>query len=226
MGTEEKQWSDQTAGKSYIEHLTFPADRKWTKVKVEMYVKAGFGSANVKTELHTDKIEGSGSVQEKWGSEETKSYEVNLNRVCAFYIDGYLSGVASKGRVTVTASYEDGSILKSESKTWGDETAGISMIDRLYLDATQKWEKVTIAVSFDKNKSTGCMVTLLNNGELAYMNDGNIPPWADHFGSGNKIYEFTLNGRDKVPLVVDGYITSHAVIGGGATITLTGYYRG
>jgi len=211
MSPEEiKRWSDRTAWKSNINGLVFPPDRKWTTVTVNMVAKsATLSSATVKATLYTDKEEKSGDVTASWGKTESKQYDIVLNRVCSFYIDGYLQGVSSGGEVIITAKYEEGSVLKSESKTWGDATAGISIINGLYLDATQKWERASITISFKPNTQTGCMVTLLNNGELAYMDNKELPPWADSQGSGDVIYPFNLQCKNKVPLVVDGYITFH-----------------
>jgi hypothetical protein len=220
MRTMQKEWSDQTAGQSNIEGLDFPADRYWHDCTVEM--RGIHKLQMLETEVWTDKKVKSGSQD----GEGTKTYQCEINGTTSVGVRGSLRNKANitgaRGKVVVTCSYDENSVTKSESVKWGDRTGGNSLIYDLFLPDNHIWEKCSITIDFDKNSNTGCMVSLLKNGEMAYLPDGKLPAWVEKFGSGSVVYTFDIN--DCVPLVVSGYI-SNKNIGGGADIILTGFYK-
>lgn len=132
--------------------------------------------------------------------------------------DGYavfiLSGI--HGDYAAAAGEE----YKSESISWSACTEGISSIDNLCLYGTHLWEKCEIYLQGYENKNTGCMITLISNGEI--HKEGRVD-WMELVGTQSRTYSFEIH--KKVSLVVAGYISNPAIIGGGASITLTGFYK-
>lgn len=176
------------------------------------------------TEVYTNRQKGCGEVNGK----DIAEYTCDINEMTSVTIRGemvsYAIAMAGKGKVIASCTYDDnGEILKSEGDEWGDRAGFNSFIYDLYLPASHIWEKCSITIAFDANSTSGCMVTLLKNGELAYLPDGTLPGWVESTGSDTMTYTFDIGAQ--VPLVVVGYV-SNKLIGGGANITLLGYYRG
>jgi len=225
MGEMKKSWHDDTRGGSNIEGINFPADRYWKTCSVTMN---GIHRLQLlSTEVWTDKKIAGGSQD----GEGQKKYQCGINGMCVVTVNGYLKNKLNPsgavGEVIVTCTYDDDSVVKSESKTWEDRTAANSLIQDLFLPADHTWLKCEIRVDFhssttDNPSTTGCMVTLIKNGELAFLPDGTLPLWAEKVGAGSVSYLFDINA--KVSLVAAGYI-SNKIAGGGAKVTLTGYYK-
>jgi len=223
MGKIVKQWQDETAGKSNIgDQLVFLPDRRWTTCTVTM--DGIHKLQTLHSEVWTDKKLGEKTVNDE---ERGTKYSCPINARTSVRVEGYLQNkinpTGASGKVEVACEYDDASVMPYETATWGDETAGNSLIKNLFLPATHKWEQCAIVVKFKENHFTGCMVTLLKKGELAYLPDGTLPAWKEHTGNGCVTYTFDINA--KVPLVVAGYISNKS-FGGGASITLYGFYKG
>lgn len=220
MGLVIKKWSDETKGASYIEHLTFPSDRKWTTCKVTVTGKQSSQSVDVNVDIGGTKY--SFSCTLKKNESKTMEYTVG-GKFCAINITGKLSTkdffYLSGAEVLVECVYEESEILKSKSVSWGDSTLGVSCIEKLYLDATEKWEHCEIKVQGLKNKITGAKTTVIVDGELK----GN-PSWKVLTGTESIVYTYD-NINAKVTLLVAGYITNNMGPGGGANIILTGFYK-
>lgn len=221
MDKEIKKWHDRTAGKSKIENLNFTADRFWEECEITIKgeEKNVFGTPNQEFTIY---LNGEKIFDDALFG--TKTIKKSIKKNCTISVTGVM-GVnlgtipPAVGGVEVCCTYT-GPVLHGKSVTWSDATAGISCIDRLFLDDEHIWEKCEIKVEGNKDKSTGCMVTLIADGDFA---PGNLPGWTVLNGTESKIYTFEIG--KKVPLVVAGYITNHAIVGGGAKITLTGFYK-
>jgi len=159
------KWRDETQGRSSIEKLHFPSDRKWIECEI-----------TIKGESQTDTL---------FYHQPNQHFTVYLNEKKVF--DGELfgeklikekinaiqhvsvTGEMSKrglncamGSVTVSCTFEDSSVIKSKEATpWQDETAAESWIEGVYLDSEQEWIRCEAKIEGLKNKVTFCTVTLL-----------------------------------------------------------------
>lgn len=218
--TEEKSWHDATGVKSNFEKLYFPGDREWVDCEVELKGRNGHQKFVV------DIMGGGKHLQSKTVYVE-KGKSVTLKQLigkqCAVSVGGSLErdGVFSSpdGDVIVRCTYDDSkTILKSEKISWGDKTGGASCIENLFLEAKHYWQHAEILIENHPNQHSGAQVTLLANGEIVHE-----APWTKIDGS--RQVEFSVPVNQQAPLVVVGYITNHdKVFGGGAKITLTGFY--
>jgi len=55
--------------------------------------------------------------------------------------------------------------VRSEEKKWSDETGGKSYIEKLNFAGDRDWEKCEVLVHGHKNKSTGCQLYVMVDGE-------------------------------------------------------------
>lgn len=218
----EKRWQDATGGKSYIEGLNYIADHMWTygiitikgtrkKTEVELEVTAGG-----KTLCKFDDF----SIKDK----ETKTLKFNVNAKTSVSVLGCIknSYVFGAGVDIHVQLYFEGEKIKNVQKTWSDSTGGISCIEGLGIDAEKHWEKCSILVKGNKGKETGCLLTLLVDGDLMIIEE-----MKEHFtvtGTSSKLFEVDIN--KKASLLVAGYIGNSSIVAGaGASIILTATYK-
>ncbi len=218
-----KKWEDATGGVSKIERLTFDADHNWTDGKITvtgtrskswLEIEANAGSKNL---LDTEfKIK----------NEEVMYFDFKVRECRAVAVTGklqnwYVFGAGALVSVSLGYSKTEKPIKKVE-KSWSDSTAGISCIEGLGIDATHHWKSCVIEVVGDKDQVTGCLLTLLVDGDLYGMD-----LLEDSFtisGTSSKIFEFNIDKKSS--LLVAGYITNAGVFtGGGLRITLTATYE-
>ncbi len=217
---ENAYWEGETENVSNISKLYFPGDKKWETCLVEVrgtmrnqsffiLIKAG-DVVLAKEEFSLKK-------------DEIRVMERSIHKACSIDVSGQLmtnSSGAAGGSIYVTCLYNPGEQYKSESISWSGITKEISYIDNLCLYDTQLWEKCEIYIAGYERSNTRCMITLISNGEI--HKDGRIN-WMELVGTQSRTYSFEINKQ--VSLVVAGYISNQAIIGAGANITLTGFYK-
>lgn len=212
-----KKWRDETAFSSYIEHLTFPADKKWLTCRITARGEKATQKINVNAAIGSSSY----SFTCKDKKTVTKTYDVG-GKYCPINVTGKLSVnpfPPAWGSVEVECTYDDEQPqLLSKSASWSDETTGISCIDKLFLSADHTWEKCEIKINGGKQKVTGIMVGLIANNDIKMT-----PVWKVLNGTDSFVYTID-NIQAKTPLLVPGYITNHSLVGAGAKITITGYY--
>ena len=216
-----KHWEDATGGKSFFEGLTFLADKKWTTGTIT------FKGTRKKQKIKFEITSGNKVIlgdEFKLSNGETKKYGFTINECTSVNVNGYVEKVkllyGAGVKVDVVLDYDKNiESLLSISRTWGDETGGVSCIENLGLEANHTWRKVQITLRGKNNSSTGVMISILANGELV-----STPPWKVLKGTETVVYEADIN--KKVPILIPGYITNHLLVtGGGIDIKLTGFYR-
>ncbi|MDL2269649.1 hypothetical protein LJC41_06775 [Desulfosarcina sp. OttesenSCG-928-G17] len=215
---ETKSWSDRTAGTSNIENLNFPADRIWKTCTVTVEGRESHQNFDIQVKADGKVIDTKLYKNVKKG--EKYSFPVDINKQCAVDIGGKLSIDAfppASGTVTAECSYDE-VIFEQERKTWSDETIGISCIENLFLPDNHAWDHAEVFVENHPNRTTGCQVTLIANGEIIKP----MPGWIQLNGSEQQRFSYPVNAR--VSLIVAGYITNKGT-GSGADITLIGYYK-
>ncbi len=217
---ENAYWEAETGSVSNINNLYFPGDKKWMTCLVE--VRGTKRNQNFFIQVKADgKIVASEEFSLK--ENEIRVIERSIHKACSIDVTGRLksdgSGTAG-GSIYITCVFDPEEQYKSESIIWSAMTEGISSIDNLCLYAAQVWEKCEIHIDSFENKNTGCMITLITNGEI--LKGGRID-WMELNSAQSRTYSFEIH--KKVPLLAAGYISNPAIIGGGASITLTGFYK-
>ncbi len=218
--SEIRSWQDETAGTSKIQGLNFEGDREWLNCEVSATGLKSSQSVDL-----TVNVGGETKATETFTlrRNETKTISTAVKARTSISVGGALrnSGVLGAGaRVTATCTYEPGAVLRKKSSHWQDETGGTSCIEGLWLDGDHKWTGCEIIAEGLQARGTGCMLTLIVNGELRH---GAVPNWMELNGTESKVFNYPVG--EKVPLLVAGYITNHKLTGGGAKITLTGFYE-
>lgn len=219
IAQEVKKWEDRTAGKSYIEGLNFSADRFWEKIKIEVTGHARRQKIDISVKYDGE--------EKTWHCEpdggHTESQEYIIGKQTALNITGNLRiSVVGPAQASIVATgYYQGDTFKHKSVSWEDETAGMSCINKLFLNEPHTWEKCEIKVEGKRNKKTGCMVSLLFDGAIALE-----PQWFVLNGTESKVITVDLHSKKGI-LLLPGYITHSvpSIAGGGAKVTLTGFYR-
>lgn len=212
MKVEKKQWRDETGGTSKIDGLNFSADRvrESCTVRIEGTGHSIFGNACQKFKVYFN--------GEKIYDNELKGVQTITKKISGyqnFTVTGEMSisGMGTAiGNVSVECTYDESSVLKSQSVSWKD-TAIMSEIEKLFLPAEQNWKRCEIKIEGEKNLSTGYHVQLIVDGQLASQNthEGTLN------GTESVVFAYDINR--KATLLVSGYIST-----GGAKVTLTGLY--
>ncbi len=213
-------WEAETKNVINISKLHFPGDKKWETCLVEVRGTKAYQSFSILIKTGDVVI-----AKEEFSlrKDEIRVMERSINKVCSIDVTGQLrnnGSLEAGGSIYVTCIYNPVEQYKSESINWGAMTDEMSCIDNLCLYGTQLWEKCEIYIEGYDNKNTGCMLTLITNGEI--HKDGRID-WVELMGAQSRTFSFEI--KKKVPLVVAGYISNTAIIGAGAGITLTGFYK-
>lgn len=217
---ENAYWEGETRYKTNIGKLHFPGDRKWENCRVE--VRGTDRNQGFRIEIKAD---GAVIAREDFRlkQDEVRIIEKAVKKSCSLDITGQLKSVNSDmggGNIYITCTFDPAERYQSQSVSWKAPAEGISGIDNLCLYARQLWEKCEIYVEGYENGRTGCMLTLISDGEI--QNNGKME-WMEL--TGNQSGTFSFDIKKKVPLVVAGYISGLALTGAGAVITLTGFYK-
>ncbi len=212
-------WEAETRSISYLNGLHFPGDRKWESCLVE--VRGTKKSQSFIIEIRTD---GRLAAREEFTlkQDEIRVIERRIESSSSIDITGQLkstNAVKAGGNIYVSCSFSSGIILKTQSVLFKTAADGISNIGNLYLYAAQLWEKCEIYIEGYEKSSTGCMLTLISNGEID--KNGKLD-WLELRDKQSKTFSIELH--KKIPIVVAGYVASQSETGGGAVITLTGFY--
>lgn len=220
--TMEKYWHDRTFMYSNIENMELPGDRKWEKAVI--CVKGTEQKQKFDIQLIKD---GSEKLLDKSYSlkkGEERSVEVTVQDNCQLSVHGSLSTCPfppAAGEVRLTGYYEKID-FKTVTRSWSDSTGGVSIFENLTLPADHIWDNVTVTFTGKQSKSTGINVALIVDGSLENF-PGHPNNWIVLQGTESGSVKFPLN--KKAMLVVSGYITNHALTGGGADVTMTAYYK-
>ncbi|MGB8451772.1 MAG: hypothetical protein WCD89_05505 [Anaerocolumna sp.] len=214
-------WEAETKNVININKLHFPGDKKWEACLVEVRGTKRIQSFSII--IKTDDVI---IAKEEFSlrKDEIRVMERRIDKVCSIEVEGQLrnnSSLKAGGSIQVTCIYNPSEQFDSETIRWGGITDETSCIDNLCLYGTQAWEKCEIYIEGYENKNTGCMLTLISNGEI--HKDGRIG-WIELKDTQSRTFSFEI--KKKVPLVVAGYISNTAITGAGANITLTGFYKG
>lgn len=212
-------WEAETRSISYLNGLHFPGDRKWESCLVE--VRGTKKSQSFIIEIRTD---GRLAAREEFTlkQDEIRVIERRIESSSSIDITGQLkstNAVKAGGNIYVSCSFSSGIIFKTQSVLFKTAADGISNIGNLYLYAAQLWEKCEIYIEGYEKSSTGCMLTLISNGEID--KNGKLD-WLELRDKQSKTFSIELH--KKIPIVVAGYVASQSETGGGAVITLTGFY--
>ncbi len=214
MSSEKKSWQDTTAGISKIEGLNFDGDRFWEECTITLNGK-GEQWPGITAQSFTIKLNDKEIFRKVlFGKKEIK---VKIDSDKGFNITGDMAHqfaarfVKADGSVTVACTYKESSLLKSKSVTWKD-SGGITIMENLFLDATENWKSCQIKVEGVQNGTNNFSMQLINDGSLVEQ-----PIKDTLFGTESRHYPFLLNGKGT--LLVSGYF-----IAGGAKVTLTGFY--
>ncbi len=213
-------WEAETRSISYLNGLHFPGDRKWESCLVE--VRGTKKSQSFIIEIRTD---GRLAAREEFTlkQDEIRVIERRIESSSSIDITGQLkstNAVKAGGNIYVSCSFSSGIIFKTQSVLFKTAEDGISNIGNLYLYAAQLWEKCEIYIEGYEKSSTGCMLTLISNGEID--KNGRLD-WLELRDKQSKTFSIELH--KKIPIVVAGYVASQSETGGGAVITLTGFYK-
>ncbi len=225
MITETKVWHDEIGLESKFEGLYFEGNRicKECAIAVTGYYSQMFNGRPSQSFHIECNSETCGDI-EVGGNNTQTIYPPIRNPYAPIYITGSmkLANFATKGsgKVVVTCSYEKNE-YNTKSVSWGDETGFKSNIESLCLDDDRYWEHCTILIENKDNMHTGCMITLLENGDLHPICTGK---WC--VITNNNPIMYTIPIKRKSSLAIAGYISNHNMLfSGGAKITLTGYYK-
>jgi hypothetical protein len=218
--TEEREWEDATGTASKFAGLLLDKSFYWTGCSV--VVAGARNQSDFNVNIHFD---GKSVHSESFTlhEDEEKTIELSVSGHVTINITGdvnkssFFSGAG--GKVTLTGTHDTNKKWKKQSNTWADETGGVSCVDGLFLDDGHDWKSCDILAEGKKDKNTGCMVTLVAGGAIP---NGGAFGWEVIEGTDSRLWSMTIGKNTS--LVVTGYITNHQLIGGGATITLTGYY--
>lgn len=143
-----KHWEDATGGKSSFEGLTFPADKKWTTGTIT------FKGTRKKQKIKFEITSGNKVIlgdEFKLSNGEVKKYGFTINECTSVNVNGYVEKIklfyGAGVKVDVVLDYDTTiESLLSVSKTWGDETGGISCIENLSLEGNHLWRKVQVTL--------------------------------------------------------------------------------
>ncbi|RFS21801.1 hypothetical protein DVR12_14170 [Chitinophaga silvatica] len=214
MKTVEKTWEDSTDGWSKIERLNFDGDRYWEECTITINGKNSYfptGAAQKFTiYLNDEKI-----FDEYIHGTKVKTKSINSDK--GFSVTGTMSSdipVAHDaiGSITVECTYKESSVLKSKSVSWSDG-GFVTIMERLFLDATETWKKCEILVEGKPNTPNHFSLQLIKDGSLV----DHEPKIDQLFGTGSRKYTYDINAKET--LLVVGYF-----IAGGGKVTLTGIY--
>ncbi len=213
-------WEAETRSISYLNGFHFPGDRKWESCLVE--VVGTKKSQSFIIEIRTD---GRLAAREEFTlkQDEIRVIERRIESSSSIDITGQLkstNAVKAGGNIYASCSSSSGIIFKTQSVVFKTAADGISNIENLYLYAAQLWEKCEIYIEGYEKSSTGCMLTLISNGEID--KNGKLD-WFELRDKQSKTFSIELH--KKIPIVVAGYVASQSETGGGAVITLTGFYK-
>ena len=213
-------WDAETRSISYLSGFHFPGDRRWESCLVE--VRGTKKSQSFIIEIRTD---GRLTAREEFTlkQDEIRLIERRVESSSSIDITGQLkssNAVKAGGNIYVSCSYSSGIMFKTQSILFKTAADGISNIGNLYLYAVQLWEKCEIYIEGYEKSSTGCMLTLISNGEID--KNGKLD-WLELRDKQSKTFSIELH--KKVPIVVAGYVASQLGTGGGVVITLTGFYK-
>lgn len=217
---ENAHWEKETRNVSNISQLHFPGDKKWETCLVEVR-----GTRRNQRFSIVIKVDGRVLTKQEFSLEkdEIRIIERNIHRNCSIDVTGQLmvnGSLTAGGYVYVTCTYNPMEQFKSKSVTWNAFTEEMSSIDNLCLYDSQLWEKCEIFIQGYENRNTGCMITLISNGEI---NNNGIIDWMELMDTQSETFSFQIN--QKVSLVVAGYISNSSLIGAGAKLTLMGFYK-
>ncbi|WMJ88974.1 hypothetical protein [Anaerocolumna sp. MB42-C2] len=218
--TENAYWADKTKDVSYINHLHFRGDKKWKSLVVVVRGTMKYQEFSIIIKAG-DKI----IAYEEFSllENEIKVLERSIDKDVYIDVTGQLiSGgfFTAGGNIYVTCTYDSNEQYKSSSVIWEADTGEKSTIDNFYLDNNQLWEKCEIYIEGHKDRSTGCLLTLLSNGEI--HKNGRMD-FVELYETESVTYSFEI--KQKVSLIVTGYISNLLFLEAGAKITLTGYYQ-
>lgn len=158
---------------------------------------------------------------------ETKYIEFSPNSQCEITVNGNMScngdhNILHNVEIELEGYYKN---MASKTVSWGDRTAGTSRIDDLFLKAlgsNTNWYSCEIKIKGQRYTDvTGVMVALITDGEWYYPN--HPEQWKILWNKDEYTYSYLI--EKNTPLCAIGYITNHIGIGGGADVTLTGYYE-
>lgn len=218
MNKVSQSWEERTPLLSKIERLNFSADRKWTTGTLTITGKDDTQKFNINVF-----VDGQLYKEENFSLKmyEQKVIPLVINRKASITVTGSLQRnaafSAAGGLVELSCEYDPTEVLKEESVSWQDSTAGTSCLERLFLSPTHKWEHCEVFVQGHKNTHANCRLTLLVNGEeLWFLPDITL--------LGTESKQFTLPIGKQAPLLLVGYL-SNELVGAHVTITLKGFYK-
>lgn len=217
---ENAYWEAETRSICYLNGLHFPGDRRWESCLVE--VRGTKKSQSFIIEIRAD---GGLITREEFTlkQDEIRVIERKVESNSSIDITGQLkstNAVKAGGIIIVSCGYSSGIMYKTQSVIFKAVSDGISNIENLCLFAVKLWEKCEIYIEGYEKCNTGCMLTLISNGEIDKR--GKLD-WLELRDKQSK--PFSIEIHKKVPIVVAGYIASQSGIQGGAIITLTGFYK-
>ncbi|HVI45142.1 MAG TPA: hypothetical protein VM802_09730 [Chitinophaga sp.] len=208
-----KTWKDKTNGVSKIERLNFDGDRFWEKCTITIVGKNknGLFGAVQKFIVY---LNGKKIFGKYLHGKEVITRTINSDK--GFSVTGEMSSEfltsTADGSVTVECTYKESSVLKSKSVTWKDGGV-VTIMERLFLDATETWKKCEVLVEGYQNGANHFSLQLIRDGSLA----DDKPKTQELFGTGSRLYTYDINAKET--LLVSGYF-----IAGGGKVTLTGFY--
>lgn len=213
-------WEEETNSAANISDLHFPGDKKWESCLVE--VRGIYNNQSFTIEIKED---GALIAKEEFSlkKDEIRVIEQKIEKVCSIDVTGQLKApgfLKGGGYIYLTCTYDPSEQYKSETVTWNTTTQEVGHIDNLCLYGDKLWEKCEIYIKGYEKSETGCMLTLISNGEI--QENGRIL-WTELIGSQSRTFSFQIH--KKVSLLAVGYITSPAWTNARVTITLTGFYK-
>ncbi|QHQ61649.1 hypothetical protein Ana3638_13420 [Anaerocolumna sedimenticola] len=217
---ENAYWADKTKDVSYVNHLHFKGDKKWESCVVVVRGTMKFQEFSIMIKAGNKII-----AYEEFSllENEIKVLERSIGKAECIDVTGQLKSdgfFTAGGSIYVTCTYDPQGQYKSSTATWETDTDNRSSIDNLFLDDNQLWDKCEIYIEGHKDKSTGCLFTLISNGEI---HKNGMVDWMELYDTESVTYTFEI--KQKVSLIVAGYISNISFSGAGARITLTGYYQ-
>lgn len=212
-------WKASTRNICYISGLHFPGDRIWDNCLIR--VKGLRNSQKFIIEIQTD---GLVTAREEFilRQDEIRVIERKIQKSSSIDVTGQLKTVnfiEAAGMIHVTCRYKQSVRYKSLSVSFRAWEEGINSFHNLYLYGGRLWEKCEIYIQGNEKGSTGCMLTLLTNGEI---DENGRLDWLELKGSQTQTCSFPIHR--KVPLIAAGYLLLRSGGGTGADITLTGFY--
>ncbi len=208
METRTKSWEDETIGKSYMENINFDIAYVYT---IELVLEGLDGNTNFDLTLsYSDKQE---KINKTLKSGK-KSFIYKVDDITAVSISGHISpkffGFNCKGKVSLTVQYDP--VLKSSS-SWHDSTAGISVIENLFLDNTEEWDSFRIEFLGKKNHYSNIDADVIIDGALYERYDIAL-------NGTESVVKQIRNIKSQVPILITGHINPDSSV----IINLDGAY--